>query len=122
MQRRPKVQVEQWPAELVLRERLESGGHRLAVERSHQYLAVQLLHQLTLDAVAEEDEPGAPHCLPAYRDNHSGFMVFIALCSHVAYNDSYTVRGPAPVSHPPHSFTATSPERPKPAPLSPAVV
>ena len=29
-------------------------------------------------------------------------MVFIALCSHVAYNDSYTVRGPAPVSHPPH--------------------
>ena len=32
------------------------------------------------------------HCLPAYRDSHSGFMVLIALCSHVAYNDSYTVR------------------------------
>eukprot|EP00964_Phaeocystis_antarctica_P063054 scaffold37812_cov67-Phaeocystis_antarctica.AAC.3 len=48
-------------------------------------------------------------------------MVLSRLLVATPYNGSIvTVRTPAPRDHSPHSFDTACPERPKPAPLSPA--
>ena len=62
------------------------------------------------------------HCPPAYRASHPASMVLSRLLIATPYNDSITVRRPAPRDHPSHFPDTACPKRPKPAPLSPADV
>ena len=66
--------------------------------------------------------PRSPHCPPAYRASHPASMVLSRLLIATPYNDSITVRRPAPRDHPSHFPDTACPKRPKPAPLSPADV
>ena len=59
---------------------------------------------------------------PAYRASHPASMVLSRLLIATPYNDSITVRRPAPRDHPSHFPDTACPKRPKPAPLSPADV
>ena len=64
----------------------------------------------------------ATHCLPTPQLSHRVSMLLYRFLFASPYNGSITVRTPAPCDHRPHSFDTACPERPKPAPLSPAAV
>ena len=51
-------------------------------------------------APADQHRP-PPHCLPAYRASHPASMVLSRILIATPYNDSKTVRRPAPRDHPP---------------------
>ena len=62
------------------------------------------------------------HCPSACRASHPESMVLSRLLIAMPYNDSITVRRPAPRDHPSHFPDTACPKRPKPAPLAPADV